>query len=241
MTENTEAVALTADIVSAYVSNNTIDAAELAGLINQVHQAVTQAANGRPPEPEAPPTPAVPVKKSITHEYLISLEDGRKYKSLKRHLSTRGMSPDDYRAKWGLAKDYPMVAASYSAQRSSLAKSLGLGRARAGAAKPHLLRPKPRRRRRLRAAGVPRPPDRLNRTAATWSSPLSYGRKVSGPRFPSRPAGFVPGVQNAIVKVSVLGARNEFGERRKRRGICGRRIPAQPVAALRPAARSVHA
>ena len=75
----------------------------------------------------------MPVKKSITPEYLISLEDGRKYKSLKRHLSTRGMSPDDYRTKWGLAKDYPMVAASYSAQRSSLAKSLGLGRARAAA------------------------------------------------------------------------------------------------------------
>ena len=134
MNENTEAVALTADIVSAYVSNNNVEAGELAGLIDQVHQALTQAAEGKQAEPEPPPTPAVPVKKSITPEYLISLEDGRKYKSLKRHLSTRGMSPDDYRTKWGLAKDYPMVAASYSAQRSSLAKSLGLGRARAGGA-----------------------------------------------------------------------------------------------------------
>ena len=133
MTENTEAVALTADIVSAYVSNNSVESGELANLINQVHQALTHAADGGPAEPEAPPTPAVPVKKSITADYLISLEDGRKYKSLKRHLSTRGMSPDDYRTKWGLSKDYPMVAASYSAQRSSLAKSLGLGRARAGA------------------------------------------------------------------------------------------------------------
>jgi predicted transcriptional regulator len=70
----------------------------------------------------------VPIKKSVTPDYLISLEDGRKYKSLKRHLNTRGMSPDEYRAKWGLAKDYPMVAASYSAQRSNLAKTLGLGR-----------------------------------------------------------------------------------------------------------------
>ena len=131
MNENTEAVALTADIVSAYVSNNSVEAGELATLINEVHRALTQAAEGKPAEPEAPPTPAVPVKKSITSEYLISLEDGRKYKSLKRHLSTRGMSPDDYRTKWGLPKDYPMVAASYSAQRSSLAKSLGLGRARA--------------------------------------------------------------------------------------------------------------
>ncbi|WP_174301364.1 MucR family transcriptional regulator [Caulobacter sp. S45] len=134
MNENTEAVALTADIVSAYVSNNSVESGELASLINQVHQALTQAAEGKPAEPEPPPTPAVPVKKSITPEYLISLEDGRKYKSLKRHLSTRGMSPDDYRTKWGLPKDYPMVAASYSAQRSSLAKSLGLGRARAGGA-----------------------------------------------------------------------------------------------------------
>ena len=133
MNENTEAVALTADIVSAYGSNNSVEAGELATLINQVHQALTQASEGKQAEPEPPPTPAVPVKKSITPEYLISLEDGRKYKSLKRHLSTRGMSPDDYRTKWGLAKDYPMVAASYSAQRSSLAKSLGLGRARAGA------------------------------------------------------------------------------------------------------------
>ena len=134
MNENTEAVALTADIVSAYVSNNSVEAGELATLINQVHQALTQATEGKQAEPEAPLTPAVPVKKSITPEYLISLEDGRKYKSLKRHLSTRGMSPEDYRTKWGLPKDYPMVAASYSAQRSSLAKSLGLGRARAGAA-----------------------------------------------------------------------------------------------------------
>lgn len=133
MTENIEAVALTADIVSAYVSNNSVEAGELADLIGQVHQALSQASEGRQAEPEPPPTPAVPVKKSITPDYLISLEDGRRYKSLKRHLSTRGMTPDDYRAKWGLSKDYPMVAANYSAQRSSLAKSLGLGRARAGA------------------------------------------------------------------------------------------------------------
>ena len=132
MTENVEAVALTADIVSAYVSHNSVEAGEMASLINPVPPALTQAAEGRQAEPAPPPTPAVPVKKSVTADYLISLEDGRKYKSLKRHLSTRGMSPDDYRTKWGLAKDYPMVAANYSAQRSSLAKSLGLGRARAG-------------------------------------------------------------------------------------------------------------
>ncbi len=128
MSEAQDAVELTADIVSAYVSNNSIDATELKPLIHQVHAALTQAANGASAEPAAPLTPAVPVKKSITPDYLISLEDGRKYKSLKRHLKTHAMSPDDYRTKWGLAKDYPMVATNYSAQRSSLAKTLGLGR-----------------------------------------------------------------------------------------------------------------
>ncbi len=128
MAENSEAVELTADIVSAYVSNNSIGATELPQLIHQVHTALTQAATGAPAEAAAPLTPAVSIKKSVTPDYLISLEDGRKYKSLKRHLNTRGMSPDEYRSKWGLAKDYPMVAANYSAQRSSLAKTLGLGR-----------------------------------------------------------------------------------------------------------------
>ena len=128
MAENSEAVELTADIVSAYVSNNSIGATELPQLIHQVHTALTQAATGAPAESAAPLTPAVSIKKSVTPDYLISLEDGRKYKSLKRHLNTRGMSPDEYRTKWGLAKDYPMVAANYSAQRSSLAKTLGLGR-----------------------------------------------------------------------------------------------------------------
>ena len=128
MDETSEAVELTADIVSAYVSNNSIGPTELPQLIHQVHIALTQAATGALPEAAAPLSPAVPIKKSITPDYLISLEDGRKYKSLKRHLNTRGMSPDEYRTKWGLSKDYPMVAANYSAQRSSLAKTLGLGR-----------------------------------------------------------------------------------------------------------------
>jgi predicted transcriptional regulator len=128
MAENSEAVELTADIVSAYVSNNSVTATDLPKLIQQVHEALTQAATGAKVEVAPPLTPAVPIKKSVTADYLISLEDGRKYKSLKRHLNTRGMTPDEYRTKWGLAKDYPMVAASYSAQRSNLAKTLGLGR-----------------------------------------------------------------------------------------------------------------
>jgi len=137
MAENSEAVELTADIVSAYVSNNSVGAGDLPKLIQQVHEALTQAASGVKAEEAPPLTPAVPVKKSVTPDYIISLEDGRKYKSLKRHLNTRGMSPDEYRSKWGLAKDYPMVAANYSAQRSNLAKTLGLGRGgRGGAPKP---------------------------------------------------------------------------------------------------------
>jgi predicted transcriptional regulator len=128
MTETSETVALAADIVAAFVSNNSVAASELPSMIQSVYRALNEAASGVKPQEAAPPlTPAVPIKKSVTPDYIISLEDGHKYKSLKRHLSTRGMTPDDYRAKWGLPRDYPMVAASYSAQRSQLAKSLGLG------------------------------------------------------------------------------------------------------------------
>jgi predicted transcriptional regulator len=128
MSDNSETVAMTSDIVSAFVSNNAVVSADLPTLIHQVYRALAEATTGQKPREEAAAlTPAVPIKKSITPEFLISLEDGKKYKSLKRHLSTRGMTPDEYRAKWGLPRDYPMVAASYSAQRSQLAKSLGLG------------------------------------------------------------------------------------------------------------------
>ena len=126
--DQSEIIEMTTDIVSAYVGNNTIVPADLPALIHAVHRAL----NGvtRPPEPPAPAPkePAVSVKKSITAEYLICLEDGRKFKSLKRHLRTKyNMSPEDYRAKWGLPKDYPMVAPSYAEARSNLAKQMGLG------------------------------------------------------------------------------------------------------------------
>jgi predicted transcriptional regulator len=127
MTENTDTVALTADLVSAFVSNNAVAAGDLPKLIAQVYGALNDL-SAEPKAPEAAPlTPAVSIRKSITPDFLISLEDGKQYKSLKRHLSTRGMTPDEYRAKWGLPRDYPMVAAAYSAQRSQLAKALGLG------------------------------------------------------------------------------------------------------------------
>ena len=123
-------VQLTAEIVAAYVGHNSLRTSELPELITSIHAAL--AGLDQPaPEPEASkPVPAVSVKKSITPDHLISLEDGKGYKSLKRHLSGRGMTPADYRAKWGLPADYPMVAANYAAQRSELAKSIGLGRKR---------------------------------------------------------------------------------------------------------------
>lgn len=131
---------MTADIVSAYVGNNNVQAGELPGLIQNIHAALSQVSSG-PVEPEPEPKePAVPIRKSISPDFLICLEDGRKFKSLKRHLRTKyDMSPEDYRARWGLPKDYPMVAPNYAKARSDLAKSMGLGQggrkpARAGRA-----------------------------------------------------------------------------------------------------------
>jgi predicted transcriptional regulator len=121
-------VELTADVVAAYISNNSISASDLNGLISSVFASIT-GLTAPSPVPEAEkPVPAVPIKKSITPDYIISLEDGRRYKALKRHLSGRGLTPVEYRAKWGLPHDYPMVAANYAAQRSALAKAIGLGR-----------------------------------------------------------------------------------------------------------------
>jgi predicted transcriptional regulator len=115
------------EIVAAYVQNNTVATSELPELIRNVHRSLVE-----PGDPVAEPErlkPAVSVKKSIHHDYLICLEDGLKFKSLKRHLRSKyDLSPDEYREKWGLPADYPMVAPGYSAQRSKLAKKMGLGR-----------------------------------------------------------------------------------------------------------------
>jgi predicted transcriptional regulator len=128
VTENETRLELTADIVSAYVSNNPVPAAELASLIASVSTAISEL--GQPVEAAAPAlTPAVNPKKSVFPDHIICLEDGKKYKSLKRHLMTHhGMTPDDYRTKWGLPRDYSMVAPNYAAARSALAKEMGLGR-----------------------------------------------------------------------------------------------------------------
>jgi predicted transcriptional regulator len=124
-------IEIAAQIVTAYVGSNSLPAADLPRLIADVHVAVAALVMPPelPPQPKEPQLPAVPVKKSITPDYIISLEDGRKFKSLKRHLLTaHGMTPEDYRAKWGLPADYPMTAPNYSVRRSEMAKSIGLGR-----------------------------------------------------------------------------------------------------------------
>jgi predicted transcriptional regulator len=124
-------VGLTADVVSAYVSNNPVPADQLPVLISSIHQSLSVLAGGaHAPAPE-PQKPAVPIKKSVTPDYIISLEDGKKFKSLKRHLRTQyGMTPEQYREKWGLPADYPMVAPNYAQARSQLAKQMGLGQQR---------------------------------------------------------------------------------------------------------------
>ena len=122
---------LTTTIVSAYVSNNPMPASELPALISQIHAALLRVSTGRTELPLEPAKPAVPVKKSMTADYLICLEDGKRFKSLKRHLRTQyGMTPEQYRDKWGLPPDYPMVAPNYAVARSQLAKKMGLGQQR---------------------------------------------------------------------------------------------------------------
>jgi predicted transcriptional regulator len=127
-TSASELAVLTADVVSAFVSNNSVPVAELPKLIASVHQSLSGLSQPQPATVERK-APAVNPKKSVFPDYIICLDDGKKFKSLKRHLRTdHGLSPDDYRAKWGLPPDYPMVAPNYSATRSALAKSTGLGR-----------------------------------------------------------------------------------------------------------------
>jgi predicted transcriptional regulator len=136
MADNQDLVHLTADIVAAYVAGNTVASTEIPSLVAGVHASLANL--GKPVEAASEQLkPPVSIKKSITPDYLISLEDGRQYKSLKRHLAGKGLTPADYRAKWGLPRDYPMVAPSYSEQRSQLARASGLGQARKkAAAKP---------------------------------------------------------------------------------------------------------
>jgi predicted transcriptional regulator len=120
---------ITADIVSSYVANNSIHRGDLPNVIASVHAALQGLAAPKQAEPEKP-EPRISIKKSITPDFLISLEDGKQYKTLKRHLGKLGLTAEEYRAKWGLPADYPMVAPSYAAKRSELARGSGLGQMR---------------------------------------------------------------------------------------------------------------
>ena len=123
-----ELVELTAKIVSAYVSNNNVQANELPQLISETHTALAQASGDAVPVKREELKPKVPVKRSVMPDYIICLEDGKKFKSLKRHLRTHyNLTPEEYRAKWGLPHDYPMVVPNYAKARSDLAKKMGLG------------------------------------------------------------------------------------------------------------------
>jgi predicted transcriptional regulator len=125
-------IELTAEIVAAYVSTNNVAADNLTALIGDVHKALHRTAAGAVEPAAEPLNPAVPVKKSVTADYIICLDDGKRFKSLKRHLRTHyDLTPEEYRQKWGLPADYPMVAPSYAKARSTLAKKMGLGRKRA--------------------------------------------------------------------------------------------------------------
>jgi predicted transcriptional regulator len=128
-TDNNEMlITLTADIVAAHVSNNSVAVSDLPVLIGNVHSALSGLSGAAPAAP--PAEPAVPIRLSVKKDYIVCLEDGKKLKMLKRHLMTHyGMTPDDYRAKWGLGADYPMVAPAYAETRRVLAKAIGLGRA----------------------------------------------------------------------------------------------------------------
>lgn len=146
--ETLDAVERTAEIVAAYVSNNTVAPADLGNLIRDVHMAL--AGLGNPIVAPEPLVPAVPVKKSVTSDYIVCLEDGKKFKTLKRHLAIHyGLTPQQYREKWNLPADYPMVAPAYAEARSQLAKSIGLGQKREAAPAP-----KSGRGRAAKAAGT---------------------------------------------------------------------------------------
>jgi MucR family transcriptional regulator, transcriptional regulator of exopolysaccharide biosynthesis len=148
-----ELLSLTTEIVASFAGNNTLAVSDLPGLISSVFHALRATGQVEAGKTAEAPVPAVPIKKSIGTDFLICLEDGKKLKMLKRHLAGRyNMTPDDYRRRWGLAKDYPMVAPAYSAQRSALAREIGLGRK--PAAKPPA--PEPAR------AAAPGPPGRLS-------------------------------------------------------------------------------
>ena len=125
--DHVSSIRLTAQIVSAYLSNNRVPSAEIPALISQIHSALTQLSSSAPPELLKP---AISIKRSVTADHIVCLEDGKAFKSLKRHLRTHKMTAEQYRAKWNLPADYPMVAPNYAVARSQIAKQMGLGQQR---------------------------------------------------------------------------------------------------------------
>lgn len=126
---STQLIQLTSQIVAAYVSNNEIRSSELPQLIGETHSALAQASGLVTESEKESPKPKVPIKKSVTDDFIVCLEDGKKFKSLKRHIRTHyNLSPDEYRARWNLPHDYPMVAPNYARERSKLARRMGLGK-----------------------------------------------------------------------------------------------------------------
>jgi predicted transcriptional regulator len=124
-----ELLRMTSEVAAAYVSNNNLPSGQLPDVIRTIHESLAALSGAKVAAASEPPTPAVPIKKSITPDYIVCLEDGKKLKMLKRHLrSTYNMTPDEYRHRWSLPADYPMVAPNYAAQRSAFAKKIGLGR-----------------------------------------------------------------------------------------------------------------
>ncbi|MGX9147865.1 MucR family transcriptional regulator [Mesorhizobium sp. 128a] len=164
----TDLVSIAADIVSAYVSNNPVPVPELPKLIGDIHFALQNV--GTPAaQPVMKLEPAVSIRKSVTPDYIICLEDGKKFKSLKRHLSTHyNLSPEEYRQKWSLPADYPMVAPNYAAARSALAKAAGLGRKPAAAEAAEVQKPKrtPRAAAATMNAPAAKPPIKKTRKVA---------------------------------------------------------------------------
>ncbi len=166
-------VEMAAEIVSAYVRNNSVPVSELPSLLQSVHESLGSILNGSKPEAvKEPPQPKVPVKKSVTNEFIVCLEDGKRFKSLKRHLhSEHGLSPQEYRDKWGLAKDYPMVAPAYADARSNLAKTMGLGR-KAGTPAMEMPEPEPEA-----AEPVPAPAPQAEPAAEAEAEPAKKPRR----------------------------------------------------------------
>ncbi|GGC73931.1 hypothetical protein GCM10010994_35360 [Chelatococcus reniformis] len=182
MTQETDQqlIELTADIVAAYVANNQMDATGLSSIISSVHASLIKLSSGVAEEPPQQQRPAVLIKKSITPDYIVCLEDGKKFKSLKRHLRTAyGMTPEEYRAKWGLPPDYPMVAPNYAAARSHLAKTMGLGQQRRERAEPAPAAPvAPEKPAKTRASSAKASPAK----AAAKSTGAVAKRTSAGPR-----------------------------------------------------------